>query len=103
MNAEATRVRYLVVGMGLNVNQVNFPPSCARLRLRCGWRPGTSGRGWSSRRFAKIARPRVPRLVADAARDEAILRRFEQSSSSVRGRVRVEEERRLRGRHRGVG
>ena len=48
MNAEATRVRHLVVGMGINVNQVKFP---AELRetatsLRIG--PAPSGRAWNS-------------------------------------------------------
>ena len=34
MNAEATRVRYAVVGMGINVNQETFPPSIAATSLR---------------------------------------------------------------------
>src|SRR5581483_7188432 len=43
MNAEATRVRYVVVGMGLNVNHARFPadlPDATSLR-------NESGRVWS--------------------------------------------------------
>ena len=39
MNAEATRVRYIVVGIGINVNQASFPPDLERatsLRLATG-------------------------------------------------------------------
>ena len=40
MNAEATRVRYIVVGIGINVNQAKFPadlqPIATSLRLATG-------------------------------------------------------------------
>ena len=40
MNAEATRVRYVVVGIGINVNQTRFPdelqPMATSLRLASG-------------------------------------------------------------------
>jgi BirA family biotin operon repressor/biotin-[acetyl-CoA-carboxylase] ligase len=60
MNAEATRVRHLVVGIGINVNQVKFP---AELREICdilahGDGHGVVARG-TLRRFAKIARPGI--------------------------------------------
>ncbi len=48
MNAEATRVRYIVVGIGINVNQQSFPKRIGEaMRLHCGWRPAASGREWN--------------------------------------------------------
>ncbi len=44
MNAEATRVRYVVVGIGVNVNQHRSRRSWSRLRLHCGSPRATSGR-----------------------------------------------------------
>ncbi len=42
LNAEVTRVRYVVVGMGMNVNNAEFPPELAgiatSLRLEAGQR-----------------------------------------------------------------
>jgi BirA family biotin operon repressor/biotin-[acetyl-CoA-carboxylase] ligase len=93
MNAEATRVRYAVVGIGMNVNQETFPPSIAALAtsLRI-----ESGRTWSRVELAaallKSLDREYRRLLDTAARNEVRLR-FEQSSSSARGRrVRVEED-----------
>ena len=34
MNAEATRVRYIVVGIGINVNQASFPKDLPATSLR---------------------------------------------------------------------
>lgn len=93
MNAEATRVRHAVVGMGINVNQETFPPSIAAtstsLRLE-------TGRTWSRVELAaallKSLDREYRRLPEAAARNEVRLR-FEQNSSSARGRsVRVEED-----------
>ncbi len=93
MNAEATRVRHAVVGVGMNVNQESFPASiealATSLRLE-------SGRSWS--RVELVAAllkslDREYRKLADAAAREEIRRRFERESSSASGRrVRVEEE-----------
>jgi len=44
MNAEATRVRHLVVGIGINVNQMSFP---AELRSRATSLRIATGREWS--------------------------------------------------------
>jgi BirA family biotin operon repressor/biotin-[acetyl-CoA-carboxylase] ligase len=99
MNAEPTRVRYLVVGIGLNVNQGRLPAALANqatsLRLE-------TGRTWSRvelaaallkslhREYCALAPGRgthAGRLVAE------IIRRFEEASASARGRhVRVEEQ-----------
>ncbi|MFI5087874.1 MAG: biotin--[acetyl-CoA-carboxylase] ligase [Terriglobales bacterium] len=93
MNAEATRVRYAVVGMGMNVNQETFPSSIAELATSLRME---SGRTWSRVELAaallKSLDREYHRLPDAAARNEVRLR-FEQSSSSARGRrVRVEED-----------
>ena len=91
MNAEATRVRYAVVGMGINVNQETFPPSIAATSLRI-----ESGRTWSRVELAAAllkSLDREYRRLPDAAARNEVRLRFEQNSSSARGRrVRVEED-----------
>jgi BirA family biotin operon repressor/biotin-[acetyl-CoA-carboxylase] ligase len=91
MNAEATRVRYAVVGMGINVNQETFPPSIEATSLRM-----ESGRTWSRVELAAAllkSLDREYRRLPDAAARNEVRLRFEQNSSSARGRrVRVEED-----------
>ena len=98
MNAEPTRVRYLVLGIGLNVNQSCFPKGLEQeatsLRLE-------SARTWSRvelaaallkslhREYSALAPSRTSAHTAIAQ----IIRRFEEASSWARGRrVRVEED-----------
>ena len=93
MNAEATRVRYVVIGIGVNVNQTEFPAdlrdSATSLRI-------ASGSVWSRMELCATLLKSLDREYRDwqvkpDAR-ESILRRFEECSSSVRGRrVRIEE------------
>jgi BirA family biotin operon repressor/biotin-[acetyl-CoA-carboxylase] ligase len=109
MNAEVTRVRYVVVGVGINVNQAKFPaelrPIATSLRL-------TTGTEWSrvelcaallkslDREYRALIDKGSP--AQDSAR-RSILRRFEEQSSSVRGRrVRVEENGELEGETAGL-
>jgi BirA family biotin operon repressor/biotin-[acetyl-CoA-carboxylase] ligase len=91
MNAEATRVRYAVVGMGINVNQETFPASIAATSLRM-----ESGRTWSRVELAAAllkSLDREYRRLPDAAARNEVRLRFEQNSSSARGRrVRVDED-----------
>ena len=91
MNAEATRVRYAVVGMGINVNQESFPAGIQATSLRL-----ESGRMWSRVELAGAllkSLDREYRRLPDAAARNQVRLRFEQSSSSARGRrVRVEED-----------
>ena len=91
MNAEATRVRYAVLGMGMNVNQETFPPGIAATSLRM-----ESGRTWSRVELAAAllkSLDREYRRLPDAAARSELRRRFERYSSSARGRhVRVEED-----------
>jgi BirA family biotin operon repressor/biotin-[acetyl-CoA-carboxylase] ligase len=93
MNSEATRVRHLVVGVGINVNQTKFP---AELREIATSLKNETGTEWSRVELCAALLKSLDReyrnLLQDAAGRESILRRFQEHSSSVRGRkVRVEE------------
>jgi BirA family biotin operon repressor/biotin-[acetyl-CoA-carboxylase] ligase len=93
MNAEATRVRYLVVGIGINVNQAQFSadlqPVATSLRL-------ASGTEWSRVELCAALLKSLDREYRDLLQrpgaHESILKRFQERSSSARGRqVQVEE------------
>jgi BirA family transcriptional regulator, biotin operon repressor / biotin---[acetyl-CoA-carboxylase] ligase len=93
MNAEATRVRYLVVGMGINVNQVRFPAELREIATSLRMETGTE---WSRVELCAALLKALDRqyrsLTEDAGAHGAILRRFEENSSSVRGaKVAIEE------------
>jgi len=94
MNAEPTRVRYLVLGVGINVNQSSFPAAlkseATSLRLE-------SGRTWSRVELAAALLKSLHREYSALAGRHAVIgetiRRFDEASSMARGRqVRVEEE-----------
>jgi BirA family transcriptional regulator, biotin operon repressor / biotin---[acetyl-CoA-carboxylase] ligase len=93
MIAEATRVRHAVVGVGMNVNQETFPTSIEALATSL-WIE--SGRTWSRVELTAAllkSLDREYRRMGDAAARAEVRRRFEQYSSSARGRrVRVEED-----------
>ena len=94
LNAEVTRVRYAVVGIGINVHQESFPaelaPVAASLRTE-------TGRSWPRQDLLIALLQSLYReaqlLSADSAGAAAnILKRLEHASSWIRGRqVRVEE------------
>jgi len=93
MSAEATRVRYIVVGIGINVNQREFPDELAQtatsLRL-------STGAEWSRVELCAALLKSLDReykaLLSGAVSRADILRRFEEQSSSTRDRqVHVEE------------
>jgi BirA family biotin operon repressor/biotin-[acetyl-CoA-carboxylase] ligase len=91
MNAEATRVRYIVVGIGINVNQTSFPkgPQATSLRL-------ATGSEWSRVELVaallKTLDHEYRLLVEDSNARESILRRFTERSSWVNGKdVRIED------------
>jgi len=93
MNAEATRVRYVVVGMGINVNQASFPKEleAAATSLRLA-----TGSEWSRVELTAAllkSLDREYRLLIDQKDARlSILRRFAEQSSWVRGkRVRIED------------
>jgi BirA family biotin operon repressor/biotin-[acetyl-CoA-carboxylase] ligase len=91
MNAEATRVRYIVVGIGINVNQASFPKDLAATSLRL-----TTGSEWSRVELVaallKSLDGEYRRLIEDPGARESILQRFGENSSWVLGKkVRIEE------------
>jgi BirA family biotin operon repressor/biotin-[acetyl-CoA-carboxylase] ligase len=91
MNAEATRVRHIVVGIGINVNQSSFPKELPATSLRL-----VTGSEWSRVELAAALLKSLDReyrqLIGDADARESILRRFAENSSWVRGKkVRIEE------------
>jgi BirA family biotin operon repressor/biotin-[acetyl-CoA-carboxylase] ligase len=93
MNAEATRVRYIVVGIGVNVNQSNFPE---KLRAEAISLRLSTGSEWSRVELAAALLKSLDReyrlLVEQKNAPRSILQRFSEQSSWVRGkRVRVEE------------
>jgi len=99
MNAEATQVRYLVVGIGINVNQAKFPPELREIATSLKIETGTE---WSRVELSVALLKSLDReyrsLIDNSDSRDAILRRFETNSSSVRGRkVTVEEDERLTG------
>ncbi|MGO9084106.1 MAG: biotin--[acetyl-CoA-carboxylase] ligase [Candidatus Sulfotelmatobacter sp.] len=91
MNAEATRVRYIVVGVGINVNQASFSRDLPATSLRL-----VTGSEWSRVELASALLKSLDReyrqLADDPEARRSILRRFTESSSWVQGKsVRVEE------------
>jgi BirA family biotin operon repressor/biotin-[acetyl-CoA-carboxylase] ligase len=91
MNAEATRVRYVVVGIGINVNQGTFPQELAATSLRL-----TTGSEWSRVEVVTALLKSLDReyrsLTEDSDARASILRRFTENSSWVQGKkVRIEE------------
>jgi BirA family biotin operon repressor/biotin-[acetyl-CoA-carboxylase] ligase len=93
MNSEATRVRHLVVGVGINVNQTKFP---AELREIATSLKAATGTEWSRVELCAGLLKSLDReyrnVLENAGARESVLQRFEKNSSSARGRrVRVEE------------
>jgi BirA family transcriptional regulator, biotin operon repressor / biotin---[acetyl-CoA-carboxylase] ligase len=91
MNAEATRVRYIVVGVGINVNQDHFPKELAATSLRM-----VTGGEWSRVELAAALLKSLDReyreLIKNRDARESILGRFAERSSWVAGKqVRIEE------------
>ncbi|MDR3763930.1 MAG: biotin--[acetyl-CoA-carboxylase] ligase [Acidobacteriota bacterium] len=95
LNAEVTRVRYAVIGMGINVNQPKFPPELREI--------ATSLRIEAGKAFSRVAVAaallnaldgEMKALEAGVERArERILRRFEERSSYCRNApVWVEED-----------
>ena len=94
MNSEATQVRHIVIGIGINVNQTSFPPdlhnTAISLRL-------ASGTDYSRLQLCAVLLKSLDREYRDLleTRDahDSILQRFAERSSSVRGaRVHLEED-----------
>jgi BirA family biotin operon repressor/biotin-[acetyl-CoA-carboxylase] ligase len=93
MSAEATRVRHIVVGIGINVNQNSFPAELTQTATSLRLVTGTE---WSRVELCAALLKSLDReyhsLLETRDAQAEILRRFEARSSSARGRqVRVEE------------
>jgi BirA family biotin operon repressor/biotin-[acetyl-CoA-carboxylase] ligase len=91
MNSEATRVRHIVVGIGLNVNQVSFPTELSAISLRL-----VTDSEWSRVELVGALLKSLDReyraLVNDADAQVSVRERFTQNSSWVFGKkVRIEE------------
>jgi BirA family biotin operon repressor/biotin-[acetyl-CoA-carboxylase] ligase len=91
MNAEATRVRYIVVGIGINVNQSSFPKELQATSLQL-----VTGSEWSRVELVAALLKSLDREYRQFAEDpdvrSSILQRFAQQSSWVFGKkVRIEE------------
>ena len=91
MNAEAVRVRYIVVGIGINVNQESFPKALNATSLQL-----VTGKAWSRVELVaallKSLDAEYHALTENSQAHEDILRRFTENSSWVRGKnVRIEE------------
>ena len=93
MSAEATRVRHIVVGIGINVNQTKFPDELQPIATSLQF---TTGSEWSRIELCAALLKSLDReyhaLLESPAAHSDILRRFEKNSPMVRGcRVHVEE------------
>jgi len=93
MNAEATRVRYVVVGVGMNVNHDHFP---AALQSQAVSLRMLTGSDWSRVELTAALLKSLDReyheLLSGREGRESILRRFAERSSYVIGKqVQVEE------------
>ena len=93
MNSEATRVRYIVVGIGINVNQASFPSELQRTATSLRLATGTE---WSRVELCAALLKSLNReyrdLLQKPGAHDSILRRFQEHSSSARGcQVQVEE------------
>jgi BirA family transcriptional regulator, biotin operon repressor / biotin---[acetyl-CoA-carboxylase] ligase len=96
LNAEVTRIRHMVIGIGINVHQQQFPPELRGVATSLFIE---TGRDWPRQELLPALLQSLDREVntltavngmADATK--SILARLEQSSSWIRGkRVYVEE------------
>jgi BirA family transcriptional regulator, biotin operon repressor / biotin---[acetyl-CoA-carboxylase] ligase len=93
MNAEATHVRHIVVGIGINVNQLSFPRELEHeaISLR-----KATGREWSrvalTAALLKSLDQEYRSLVEEGDALQSILHRFAENSSWASGKqVRIEQ------------
>ena len=93
MNAEITRVRHVVVGIGINVNQTSFPSELTQIATSLQLCTGTE---WSRVELFGALLKSLDREYRSLQEDPdalaSILKRFQESSSSVFGKhVRIDE------------
>jgi BirA family transcriptional regulator, biotin operon repressor / biotin---[acetyl-CoA-carboxylase] ligase len=93
MNAEPTRVRYVVMGVGINVNHAGFPKELENEAVSLRMATGSE---WSRVELAAALLKSLDReyrqLIEQKDASQSILRRFAEQSSWVQGKhVRIEE------------
>lgn len=93
MNAEVTRVHYIVVGIGINVNQTQLPSGLQKTATSLRMATGTE---WSRVELCgallKSLHREYREILENPVALASILERFEAQSSYTRGRaVRIEE------------
>lgn len=93
MNAEVTRVRHVVIGIGINVNQTSFPQDLQAIATSLHLARGSEySRVQLCAALLKSLDREYRQLQADPGAFSSILRRFSERSSTISGvRVRVEE------------
>lgn len=99
MSSEATRVRHIVVGIGINVNHTEFPEELESIATSLRMATGVE---WSRVELCAALLKSLDReyknLLLGREAHADILRRFEQHSSSARGReIYIEENPSQRG------
>jgi BirA family transcriptional regulator, biotin operon repressor / biotin---[acetyl-CoA-carboxylase] ligase len=98
MNAEPTRVRYVVTGFGINVNQTEFPEdlqeSATSLRMARGaGQPGSAVAPWPRVELVAALLQSLDRECRNLQEKRAVIQRFSEQSSCCKGTfVRVEEQ-----------
>lgn len=93
MSAEATRVRHIIVGIGINVNQTRFPEELQPIATSLQF---TTGSEWSRIDLCAALLKSLDReyraLLSSPSAHADILRRFEQNSPMAHGcQVYIEE------------
>jgi BirA family biotin operon repressor/biotin-[acetyl-CoA-carboxylase] ligase len=93
MNAEVTRVRHLIVGIGINVNHDSFPEELSSIATSLKQETGSP---WSRLDLCVALLKSLDReyksLLAKPDARESVLQRFQEHSSWVHGKsVRVED------------
>jgi BirA family transcriptional regulator, biotin operon repressor / biotin---[acetyl-CoA-carboxylase] ligase len=92
MNAEPTRVRHIVVGIGINVNQANFPAELQQVATSLRLASGTE---WSRVELCAALLKSLDceyRDLLEPGAHASILHRFQERSSMARGRQVLVEE-----------
>jgi len=93
MHAEATRVRHIVVGIGINVNQMDFPGELQQIATSLRMITGSErSRVELCAALLKSLDREYHNLLSNPQAHADILHRFEERSSSVRGEHAYIEE-----------
>jgi len=94
MHAEATRVRYLVVGIGINVHQPEFPPELAKVATSLAIEGALTSRSTLLIALLTVLDREVTALTGPASRfaQHLLVKRLEASSTWIRGKSVIVDE-----------